>query len=125
MAKTIDFSKPLSEDDKQYVASRPWLLQDAQLRGERIIDEDEFFVDESEDDNLEEPEGEQPEGEGEDSTEEVEGEEGEPETEELPPYEEWEYAALKDEADRRGLAKNGSKEQLINRLKQDDESNPE
>lgn len=110
MARTIDFSKPLSADDAAYAADRPWLLQDAELSGVEVQTEDEFVV-----------EGEATPGETEDVPDEdvvVQAaleEDGEPE-----PYEAWEYAELKAEAKARQLTTSGSKEQLIARLTEDD-----
>jgi hypothetical protein len=36
MAKQIDFSKPLTDDEAEYVAQRPWMLRDAELEGHEI-----------------------------------------------------------------------------------------
>jgi hypothetical protein len=33
MSKHIDFSKPLSEEDSEYVRQREWMIQDATLSG--------------------------------------------------------------------------------------------
>lgn len=44
MARKIDFSQPLSADEQQYVLDRPWLIQDAILRGEEILTDDSFSV---------------------------------------------------------------------------------
>lgn len=57
MSKQIDFTKPLSKADQQYVDDRPWLLVDAVLQGieaeddgddaqdgEDVVDYDEFTV---------------------------------------------------------------------------------
>ncbi|UVF61349.1 hypothetical protein SEA_SPARCETUS_20 [Microbacterium phage Sparcetus] len=46
MARKIDFSQPLSADEQQYVLDRPWLIQDAILRGEEILTDDSFSVEE-------------------------------------------------------------------------------
>lgn len=110
MTRNIDFSQPLDEDEQLYVADRPWLLQDARLRGEDIINDDEFVV---EDEDAEDTSGEEPEG---DEGDEEDG---------IAPYIEWDYADLKNEAKRRELSQAGSKEQLITRLEQDDDSAPE
>lgn len=125
MSKKIDFSKPLSEEDEAYVAERPWLRVDAELSGFDLSDETDFSVDEDEDD--ENPDGfESEDGEGgdadSDEDESDEEDEGEGDEDEVAPYAEWEYAALKEEAGNRGLSKSGSKEQLIERLEQDDAS---
>lgn len=45
MARKIDFSKPLTEDEQAYVADRPWLVQDAILNGEEILSEDDWSLD--------------------------------------------------------------------------------
>lgn len=116
MARKIDFTKPLDEFEKAYVADRPWLLVDARLRGEDIIDpDDEFTVDDDSDEDS-----------SDDSAGDESNEDGEADDEdEVAPYTEWDYQALKDEAEGRGLAKNGSKEQLIQRLEENDASAPE
>lgn len=118
MTRHIDFSKPLTEDEIQYVHERPWLLQDARMRGEDIITEESFSVDSDVEDDTE-TEIETEADEADDETE-VETEEAESEEDEVAPYDEWEYAALKDEAGHRGLSKSGSKEQLIERLTTND-----
>lgn len=126
MSKHIDFSKPLSEDDKAYVAERPWLLQDARLRGEDIIDDDEFTVADDEDESTEPETGDDESDETpEESEDEADNEDGEGDEDEVAPYAEWDYAALKDEAKNRDLSAAGSKEQLIKRLEEDDASAPE
>ena len=33
MAREIDFSKKLTDDDKQYVRQRPWLVREAEMQG--------------------------------------------------------------------------------------------
>lgn len=130
MSKKIDFSKPLSEDDEAYVAERPWLRTDAELSGFDLSDETDFSVDEDDEDG-EDPEGFESEDGDESATgddaeaeddESDEEDEGEGDEDEVAPYAEWEYAALKEEAGTRGLSKSGSKEQLIERLEQDDAS---
>jgi len=123
MSKRIDFSKPLSEEDEAYVAERPWLRVDAELSGFDISDETDFSLEE-EDGDDENPDGFE-DGDGDEDADESEDEsedEGDGETDEVAPYAEWEYQALKEEAGNRGLAKTGSKEQLIERLEQDDAS---
>lgn len=55
MSREIDFSKPLDEDEAQYVAERPWLRREAEFQGlevryasdtfEEAEDEDEDEVD--------------------------------------------------------------------------------
>lgn len=108
MSREIDFSKPLSEEEAAYVADRPWISQDADLQGVEIVEDETEEIAETE------PEAE---------IEEIEAEEiVEDETEEVAPYEEWDFAELKAEAESRGLAKSGSKENIIDRLKEDDES---
>ena len=138
MSKDIDFSKPLSADDQQYVDDRPWLLTDARLRGQDVIVEDDFEGD-FEDDNEgsgetdaeSDLEGESDQSAGEESAEgadeETSGDESEDgeESGEVAPYAEWEYQAIQEEAKNRNLSAKGSKEQLIKRLEEDDNSDPE
>ena len=128
MSKKIDFSKPLSEEDEAYVAERPWLRVDAELSGFDLSEETDFSVDDG-DDPDEDPDGfdgGDGDGEGEDSDgdsdedESDEGEEGD--EDEVAPYAEWEFPALQAEAKSRNLNAKGSKEQLIERLEQDDAS---
>jgi len=140
MARKIDFSKALSPEEQAYVADRPWLLQDAKLRGEDIITDDEFVVDDEDQDDetgADGAEGSEDSSEDADSenTEEDEdgdqgdadedSEDGEDDEEDVAPYNEWEYQELKDEAKRRELSAGGSKEQLIQRLQEDDNSDSE
>lgn len=123
MSKKIDFSKPLSEDDEAYVADRPWLRKDAELSGFDLTNEEDFVVETGADDSDQEPEGFEDGDDSEDSDSEDEGDEdGE---EEAAPYTEWDYAELKEEAGSRGISKAGSKEQLIQRLEENDASAPE
>lgn len=116
MARKIDFEKPLSADDLLYVRDRPWLKQDAELRGLTIqAEDDEFVVEDAEqsaDPNLAMVEDYQtPEGAGADSTDE----------EELPDdYNEWTVEQLKAELKGRELAVSGSKEQLVERPTEND-----
>lgn len=133
MSKKIDFSKPLSEEDEAYVAERPWLRTDAELSGFDLSDETDFSVD-SENEDGEDPDGFDNGEDGDDSAtgdddisddEDDESGEDDGDEDEVAPYAEWEYAALKEEAGNRGLQKSGSKEQLIERLEQDDASAPE
>lgn len=138
MARKIDFSNPLSAEDQAYVADRPWLLVDAKLRGEDIINDDEFGVEDDDEDNEntgeegapQSPEDTGTEGEdgdddqGDDDADDA-PEDGEDDTEDVAPYDEWDYADLKTEAGNRGLSKAGSKEQLIERLQEDDGSDSE
>jgi hypothetical protein len=54
------------------------------------------------------------------------GDDSEPESdEEVPPYEEWSLAELKEEAEARELATTGNKARIIARLEEDDESEEE
>lgn len=144
MARKIDFSKPLSAEDQAYVTDRPWLLQDARLRGEDIqFADDDFTVDDDNtdpettpagapgvqvvdraDDASEDDESDEDDTDDEDSTEgdEDESEDGEDDEDEVAPYDEWDYQELKDEAKRRELSAGGSKEQLVKRLQDDDAS---
>ncbi len=125
MSKKIDFSKPLSEEDEAYVAERPWLRVDAELSGFDLSDETDFSVDGDEGEGDEKPDGfEDGEGGDADSDEDESDEEneGEGDEDEVAPYAEWDYQELKTEAKRRDLSASGSKEQLIERLEQDDAS---
>lgn len=153
MARKIDFSKPLSPEEQAYVADRPWLLEDARLRGEDIITDDEFTLDDDGDDETgsgndeggqesansdsedtgddqsenDSEDDEDGDASGDDDTAEDDSEEedGEGDEDEVAPYDEWDYQELKDEAKRRELSAGGSKEQLIKRLQEDDDSSPE
>ena len=120
MARKIDFSKPLSADEREYVLQRPWLIQDAELQGLQVSFEDDEFTLADPDDEFEpeNPETQEPEGDG--GSEGEDDEEAEEEVEEVAPYEEWDYADLKAEAKERGLTATGSKEQLIERLRESD-----
>jgi hypothetical protein len=121
MARDIDLSKPLSADELAYVNDRPWLKQEAQLQGLTITAADDDFTVDADDDNttasasaatqLPVP-GTEDAGDGgsEDGDEEDES------------YESWSVDALKEELGNRGLTKSGSKEQLIARLEEDDET---
>lgn len=136
MSKQIDFSEPLSEEDEAYVNDRPWLRKDAELSGFDLSNAEDFVVESDDDESGQEPDGfeddensdsEDGEGDGgtadDESEDEDEGDEdGE---EEAAPYTEWDYADLKEEAGNRKLSKAGSKEQLIQRLEEDDASTPE
>lgn len=127
MSKKIDFSKPLSEEDEAYVAERPWLRIDAELSGFDLSDETDFSVDADEDEGGENPDGfESEDGEGGDAGYDEDGsdeeDEGEGDEDEVAPYAEWDYQELKAEAKRRELSASGSKEQLVERLEQDDAS---
>lgn len=132
MSRNIDFSKPLSEDDVEYVNQRPWLLEDARLRGEDIITDDDFRVDDDEttddqsgatEDSTDQEQSETEDAaddESDDAEDDAEdGDEADDEDEVLP-YDQWDYADLKEEAGNRGLSKAGSKEQLIQRLTEND-----
>lgn len=118
MSKKIDFSKPLSEEDEAYVAERPWLRVDADLSGFDLSEETDFSVDDG-DDPDEDPDGFE-DGDSSDEDDSDEGEEGD--EDEVAPYAEWEFPALQAEAKSRNLNAKGSKEQLIERLEQDDAS---
>lgn len=116
MARQIDFSQPLSEEDAQYVADRPWLRVDAELNGFEVeYENDDHFVVDSDGEDSDEADGESG------SEDEESGEDDESE----PSYDELDYQALKDEAKERGLSAAGSKEQLIARLVEDDQSSEE
>jgi hypothetical protein len=125
MTREIDFSEPLDEADEAYVRDRPWLIQDAELRGEtvRFESEEEFTLDSDDEtnDETDDQTGDNTEG-SEDDADEAEDE---ADGEEVPPYSEWDFADLKTEAGNRGLKQNGSKESLIARLEEHDASQPE
>lgn len=110
MSRDIDFSQPLSEEDAAYVADRPWLAEDARLRGLEIEVDDTFVVDTDETEESDDSE------EGSDEVEDDEEEDLDDETEESDDYSTWSVARLKDELERAGLSRSGSKEQLIERL---------
>ena len=114
MSRQIDFTQPLTEDEIAYVNDRPWLLQDARMRGLDIISDNEFVVDDASDASDDSDDD------ADDADNEEEDDDEEEEDEDLPPYEEWSYADLKAEAERRELPKSGSKEQLIERLTESD-----
>jgi hypothetical protein len=125
MTREIDVSEPLVEADEAYVRDRPWLIQDAELRGEtvRFESEEEFTLDSDDEtnDETDDQTGDNTEG-SEDDADEAEDE---ADGEEVPPYSEWDFADLKTEAGNRGLKQNGSKESLIARLEEHDASQPE
>lgn len=105
MSRSIDLSQPLSAEEMEYVNNRPWLKKEAELQGITITAaDDEFVVDETSDAG---------DGGVEDDEEEAES------------YEDMGVEALREELGRRGLVKSGSKEQLIARLEEDDESDSE
>lgn len=130
MSREIDFSKPLSSDDAAYVSDRPWLAQDAELKGFDIIVDDDFRVEDEDEDGSggsdESGEG----GSGDESSDdadeseddESEDDEETEETEEVD-YEDLTVEALKDLLKGRDLPVSGSKEQLINRLEEADAAN--
>lgn len=62
MSRDIDFTQPLNEADEAYVAQRPWLLTDAELKGIEVTYERDVFTQEDaeEDDEQDTPEDEQP-----------------------------------------------------------------
>lgn len=91
MAREIDFSKPLSADDQQYVSERPWLKAEAEQAGFDVNLDDEFVVDSDEEEGT-------------------------------APYSEWTVDDLKAELKARDLTVSGSKEQLVERLEEDDNS---
>lgn len=119
MGRKIDFSKPLTADEAAYVADRPWLRTDAELQGfEVTLEDDEFILEDGAqpDDTSSDGSGEDT-GEGEDVGEGSDDEDGEDEAE---PYDVWAYADLKAEAKSRGISASGSKEQLVERLNEND-----
>ncbi|QLF84501.1 hypothetical protein SEA_RIE18_19 [Microbacterium phage Rie18] len=126
MSRTIDFSKPLSEEDEAYVADRPWLRTDAELSGFDLSEETDFSVDGEEEDEGT-PDGfEDEDDESEDENEDEGEEENEDEEQEEDlPYSEWEFSDLQAELKKRDLSAKGSKEQLAARLEQHDADNAE
>lgn len=134
MGRKIDFSKPLTADEAAFVADRPWLRTDAELQGFDVtLEDDDFIVDDNEgSDQSEGADDTGSEGEDESAGDDADtdtGETGESEDEaegdaesEVLPYDQWEYADLKAEAKDRGLTATGSKEQLIERLTEDDKT---
>lgn len=48
--RDIDFTKPLSGDDAQYVIDRPWLATDAELRGLEVKFVDDTFTEDEDED---------------------------------------------------------------------------
>jgi hypothetical protein len=52
MSRNIDLTKPISEDDRQYLEDRPWLLKDAELQGIEIQFEGDAFLDGSEPESV-------------------------------------------------------------------------
>jgi len=117
MSKQIDFSKPLSAEDAAYVADRPWLAEDARLRGLDIVVSDDFEVEDDEEDNTDGSEG----SDESDELDDDEPEDDEDEEELDDDYSEWNVDQLKAELKERGLTVSGSKEQLIERLEASDE----
>lgn len=141
MARNIDFSKPLTADEAEYVSHRPWLLQDAERQGIEVqYESDNFETEDAADDTTlwdddqagnsddaeeEEPEEEEPE---EDDTEEgsedeeLEDEEDE-EVEETDGYETLDFKELQSLAKNRGVSASGTAAQIRTRLREaDDES---
>jgi hypothetical protein len=117
MSKDIKFDKPLSGFDAQYVRDRPWLIRDAELRGEKVRFADDpdgdFEVEADEDEEAEE-----------DETEEVEDYSGP----------EWTVKALTKEIDERNEGRDeddeivpdsAKKADLIDALLLDDEAQAE
>jgi len=49
MSREIDFSKPLDEDEAQYVAERPWLRREAEFQGIEVRYESDTFEESDED----------------------------------------------------------------------------
>jgi len=119
MARVIDFTKPLNEEDAAYAADRPWLIEDAKLRGLSVNFEEDFIVededvDSDDDGDLDDDsndKGTSPDDEGDDEDDE----------DEESAYEDWSYPELKKELAERDLPTTGKKEQLIERLEEDDE----
>jgi hypothetical protein len=137
MARNIDFSKPLTADEAEYVSHRPWLLQDAERQGIEVqYESDNFETEDADDDttlwddddqtgNSDDAEEEEPE---EDDTEEgsedeeLEDEEDE-EVEETDGYETLDFKELQSLAKNRGVSASGTAAQIRTRLREaDDES---
>lgn len=99
MSRKIDFSKKLSVEDTEYVHSRPWLVQDAQLSGLTVRFADGTLA--------------------EDTTGEVEEDEDE-ETEETEPYEGWVKKDFKTEISNRNKDREAADEIIPESDKNDD-----
>lgn len=104
MAREIDFSKPLDEDDIHYLRARTWLVDEAELQGFSIRDQVHNGLSEQDSD--------------EESGNEEQGEE------EID-YSEASVAELKAELERRNLPVGGNKPELIARLEEDDANSEE
>jgi hypothetical protein len=98
MARDINPDKPLTDKDRQYLLDRG--------QEQRVVAHDARFGDEYSVEDLDDRNG--PEG------PEEEGDE----------YDAWTAAELQDEAVKRGLSKAGKKDELIARLREDDENSP-
>src|SRR5690349_14579340 len=112
MSRIIDFSKPLSADDAQYVADRPWLARDAELAGFEVQYDDDFTVETSDNEN-DAPSGINPEDadlqrRAEEAASEEEDDE-EDDEDEGDGLDDLSYDELKEEAGNRELSKAGSK----------------
>lgn len=114
MTREIDFSKPLNADDAQYVQERPWLAQDATLRGETVeYEDDDFVVDDSDNISNQNQGGNGLVTSGSlNPSAQVEDTSGD--------YADKNVEELKDLLRERDLPVSGSKEQLIERLVEDD-----
>lgn len=98
MARDIDFSKPLDENDIHYLRQRSWLVDEAELQGFDAI-------------RKQVADG-------------VVEEEEEEEADEIV-YSEASVAELKAELERRELPTSGNKPELIARLEEDDAADDE
>lgn len=98
MAREIDLTKPLSDEDAAYVSQRPWLAAEILLHEQN--GELEYDLEEK-----------------------SEAEEDEDETDEtVDPYEDFKVADLKEVLESRGLSVSGNRAELVARLTEDDES---
>jgi hypothetical protein len=103
MARDIDFSKPLDENDIHYLRQRSWLVDEAELQGFDAIRKqvaDGVVEEEEEDDDQS------------DESDEI-------------VYSEASVAELKAELERRELPTSGNKPELIARLEEDDAADDE
>lgn len=125
MGKSIDLSQPLSDEDRRWLEERGDYAAIAVADATHGAPEPrEAKADEpSEPEDAPVPLVAEPVAEpnaGDDGVTEP-SDSSEDADDDVPPYEEWTADALRDECDARGLAKSGSKADLIDRLVADDE----
>lgn len=109
-------SSPLTEDDKAWL--RSW------NRGDEIPEDDEA---EQAQDTTPDPNPQTPTGESDGTGDGEQSGNGDPFDGEEPPedYNDWSVKQLQFELGERQLPKSGNKEELVKRLQEDDEANPE